>query len=188
MPDKLKNRFLIAAPGMEDSLFARSLILLIEKNADGAFGLVVNRESRFTLTEACEQLGCPAPKREKIFGWGGPVYPTTAFVLHSPQGNWQTTNFFSKDQGIALTLSTDILKELASGAGPEKAMPLLGCAMWEPGQLEKEIQEGFWLNSEVSSHIIFDVALAERYEAALALVGIETLSGESVLSDSVGHA
>ena len=188
MPNKLKNRFLIAAPGMEDSLFSRTLIFLIEKNDDGAFGLVVNRESRFTLTEACEQLGCPAPQKERIFGWGGPVYPTTAFVLHSPQGVWQTTNFVSKEEGIALTLSNDILKEIARGAGPEKAMPLLGCAMWEPGQLDKEIEEGFWLNAKASSRIIFDVALPERYEAALALVGIETLSGESVLSDSVGHA
>ncbi len=188
MTDKLKNHFLIAAPGMEDSLFARTLIFLIEKNDDGAFGLVVNRESGFTLSQACEQLGSAAPKVEKTFGWGGPVYPTTAFVLHSPQGKWQTTNFVNREKGIALTLSNDILLAVAKNEGPEKVMPLLGCAMWEPGQLDKEIEEGFWLNSEASSRIIFDVALPERYEAALSLIGIETLSGESVLSDEIGHA
>ena len=50
----------------------------------------------------------------------------------------------------------------------------MGCAGWTPGQLEKEIQEGAWLIAPWSARTAFDLPIGERYEAALATVGLET--------------
>lgn len=188
MQDKLKNSFLIAAPGIDDAVFSRTLILLLEKSSQGSFGIVINREGTFALSEACKQLGFPPPKTDRLFGWGGPVYPRTAFVLHSLQGDWKSTGFTNVKADIAMTISDDILQAIAVGEGPEKTYPVLGCAMWEAGQLEKELEEGVWLGLQAESKIVFDVPLAERYEAALALIGIDTNSAGNVLSDELGHA
>jgi putative transcriptional regulator len=40
---RLRNHFLIAMPGMEDSIFAHSITYLCEHNEHGAMGIVVNR-------------------------------------------------------------------------------------------------------------------------------------------------
>lgn len=189
MLNELKNSFLIASPVMTDERFAKTVILLLEHRAEGSFGLVLNKEGEFSLSEACEQLECPPPKRDIAFGWGGPVHPMMAFVLHTTQGQWLRTDFENPKTGIALTVSDDILRAAAGGKGPDKIYPVLGCAMWDAGQLEAEIREGAWFCAQSSPRIVFDLPCSQRYEAALALVGNEALGDEHVLvSDEIGHA
>ena len=112
-----------------------------------------------------------------------------AFVLHTTQGQWLRTDFENPKTGIALTVSDDILRAAAEGKGPDKIYPVLGCAMWDAGQLEAEIREGAWFCAQSSPRIVFDLPCSQRYEAALALVGNEALGDEHVLvSDEIGHA
>ena len=189
MPNELKNSFLIASPVMIDERFAKTVILLLENRAEGSFGLVLNKEGEFSLSEACEQLECPPPRQDIAFGWGGPVHPMMAFVLHTVQGKWLRTDFENPKTGIAMTVSDDILRAAAEGKGPYKIYPVLGCAMWDAGQLEAEIRDGALFYTPSSSRIVFDVPCSQRYEAALALVGNESLGDEHVLvSDEIGHA
>ena len=189
MPNELKNSFLIASPVMTDERFAKTVILLLEHRAEGSFGIVINKESEFSLSEACEQLKCSPPKQDIVFGWGGPVHPMMAFVLHSIQGQWLRTDFENPKTGIALTVSDDILRATAEGRGPNKVYPVLGCAMWDAGQLEAEIREGAWFSAPSASRVVFDLPCSQRYEAALALVGNEMLEDAHVIvSDEIGHA
>ena len=189
MTNELKNSLLIAPPAMTDERFAKTVILLLEHRAEGSFGLVLNKESDFSLSDACEQLECPPPKQDVAFGWGGPVHPMMAFVLHSVQGKWLRTDFEDQKTGVALTVSDDILRAAAQGEGPDKMYPVLGCAMWDAGQLEAEIREGAWFLAGSSARIVFDVPCSRRYEAALALVGNEALGDANVfVSDEIGHA
>jgi putative transcriptional regulator len=50
--------------------------------------------------------------------------------------------------------------------------------------LESEIGENFWLTVAADTDIIFDTPIAERYDKALALLGMQSW----MLSAEAGHA
>ncbi|MCB1428943.1 MAG: YqgE/AlgH family protein, partial [Nitratireductor sp.] len=78
----------------------------------------------------------------------------------------------------------EILRAIARGTGPQKAMIALGYAGWGSGQLEEEISSNGWLTSQADSSIIFDPYNDTKYERALRAMGINPL----LLSAESGHA
>jgi putative transcriptional regulator len=77
-----------------------------------------------------------------------------------------------------------VLEALSNGAGPKKILVTLGYSGWSAGQLEEEIGRNGWLTVEARPEIIFDTPAEERYERALALLGIDP----RMLSQEAGHA
>ncbi len=67
---------------------------------------------------------------------------------------------------------------------PQRATMLLGYAGWAAGQLENEIANNGWLNCPASEELIFDRSLDDKYERALALMGVDP----RMLSAEAGHA
>ena len=114
---------------------------------------------------------------------GGPVETGRGFVLHS-------SDYFAEDStltiedGVCLTATIDILKAIAAGNGPDRAILALGYAGWSPGQLETEIQANGWLNCPADPDLIFDKNLETKYTRALAKIGIDP----SHLVSDAGHA
>jgi putative transcriptional regulator len=60
----------------------------------------------------------------------------------------------------------------------------LGYAGWSAGQLEDEIARNGWITVDAQPELIFETPIAERYDRALALLGIT----QAMLSHEVGHA
>ena len=60
----------------------------------------------------------------------------------------------------------------------------IGCASWEAGQLERELEENSWLSVPADGNILFDLPFHERYRAAMAKLGIEP----AMLMREAGHA
>ncbi len=83
-----------------------------------------------------------------------------------------------------MTTSKDVLEALANGAGPKKVLVTLGYSGWAAGQLEDEMSNNGWINVEAQPGIIFDTPVAERYDKALSLLGIDA----GMLSSAAGHA
>jgi putative transcriptional regulator len=73
---------------------------------------------------------------------------------------------------------------MAAGAGPRKVFVSLGYASWGEGQLESEITENSWLTVEADPKVIFDTPVEERYDRAMALLGLQAW----MLSPDAGHA
>lgn len=86
--------------------------------------------------------------------------------------------------GLEMTTSRDVLEALSSGAGPRKVFLTLGYASWGEGQLESEITENSWLTVEAQPQLIFDTPVEERYEKAMALLGLTPW----MLAPGSGHA
>ena len=86
--------------------------------------------------------------------------------------------------GLAMTTSKDVLEAMANGSGPKRVLVTLGYASWGEGQLESEIVENSWLTVEANPAIIFDTPIEQRYEKALALLGLQPW----MLSTEAGHA
>ncbi len=185
----LTNQFLIAMPGMVDEAFAGSVIYLCEHNEKGALGLVINKPISLTLGNLFEkvelELSDEAMAARPVF-FGGPVQTERGFVLHEPldeQGNHYNATL-AVPGGLEMTTSRDVLEALSNGAGPKRVLVTLGYSGWAAGQLEEEIGRNGWITVDAAPDIIFETPIEQRYEKALALLGIDP----RMLSQEAGHA
>lgn len=83
-----------------------------------------------------------------------------------------------------MTTSKDVLQAMSHGGGPRRVLVTLGYSGWAAGQLEEEIGRNGWLTVDAARDIIFDTPIEQRYDRALALLGIDP----RMLSPEAGHA
>ncbi|MDW4499775.1 YqgE/AlgH family protein [Sulfitobacter sp. D35] len=182
----LTGKLLVAMPGMGDPRFDRSVILLCVHSDDGAMGLILNKPSaEVGMTDVLDQLDIDpvAEAAAMPVHIGGPVEMGRGFVLHSREYE-SRLHTLEVPGGYGMTATLDILEDIARGAGPEKALMMLGYAGWAPGQLEDEIGRNGWLTADASPKLVFGTPAARKWEAALASLGIDPLG----LSSAAGHA
>ncbi len=192
--DSLRGQFLVAMPGMGDERFRETVIYIVGHGDEGAMGLVVNQpvdDMRFA--DILDELGIagkdddtirlPSSVRDREVLRGGPVQKGRGFVLHSPD-YFREENTYEVSDDICLTATLDILKSMAFTQEPAEAVFALGYCGWAPGQLENELALNGWLTVPFSRNLLFGTALAERYDIALAQLGITRAS----LSGAAGHA
>ena len=188
----LDGQLLIAMPSMADPRFHRAVIYLCAHSEEGAMGLIINqRAPHITLPKLLEQLEITAGSSHPVAArgasmavhCGGPVETSRGFVLHS-------SDYFAADstlpinESMCLTATVDILRAIAKGSGPDKAILALGYAGWAPGQLEHEIQSNGWLNCPADYDVVFDGDLENKYARALEVLGVHP----SHLVGISGHA
>jgi putative transcriptional regulator len=181
----LQDHFLIAMPSMADPNFTETVTYICKHDAEGAFGIVINRPSDLTLVEMLGQLAIELGDRGLLARpvmLGGPVEPERGFVLHRSEKAFEATLAASAE--INVTSSPDILSALASGAGPEPALIALGYAGWGRGQLEAELGSNTWLTVPADPAIIFDTPFEQRWTAALGLPGVDIRR----ITQYAGHA
>jgi len=104
-------------------------------------------------------------------------------VLHTGEYRESEATLHVGEQ-FGMTATLDILEDIAKGGGPSQSLMALGYAGWGPGQLEGEIARNAWLTATGSPEIIFDVASREKWERALATLGIDPMT----LSAAAGRA
>jgi putative transcriptional regulator len=189
----LDGQMLVAMPGMLDRRFARAVIYLCAHSEEGAMGIIVNQPAQIkNFPELLVQLQVIAPEErislpratEEIqVLQGGPVQTDRGFVLHSADF-FIDNSTLPIDDGVSLTATVDILRAIAAGEGPDRAILALGYAGWDAGQLENEIQHNGWLNCPADPSILFDRDLDSKYTRALSSIGIDLAR----LSSGAGHA
>jgi putative transcriptional regulator len=193
-PINLTNHFLIAMPGLMDEIFSKSVVYVCEHSERGALGLVINKPSDINLKALFDKVDLPLMRGDLVDApvfQGGPVQTERGFVLHEP-----TYSDADKPQeavyastmtipgGLEMTTSKDVLEAISTGAGPRKLLISLGYSAWGQGQLETELGENSWLTVSADSSVIFDTPVAQRYDKALLLLGLQAW----MLSPEAGHA
>jgi putative transcriptional regulator len=83
-----------------------------------------------------------------------------------------------------MTTSKDVLEAIAQGQGPQRVLITLGYSGWSAGQLEDELGRNGWLTVEAQPEVIFDTPIADRYDRAIGLLGVDP----RMLSQEAGHA
>lgn len=186
----LTHHFLIAMPGMEDNLFAKSVVYMCEHSDHGALGLVINKPSDIDVKGLFDKVELPL-RRDDLMNTpvfqGGPVQTERGFVLHEsmmPGLESVYASTMSIPGGLEMTTSRDVLEALSTGAGPLKIFVSLGYSAWGEGQLESELLENSWLTVAADIKVIFDTPVDQRYDKALLLLGLESWT----LSPVAGHA
>lgn len=190
----LTNHFLIAMPGLSDAVFSKSVVYVCEHSPRGALGLVINKPTDITLKELFGKIDLPTTRQDLLqrpVFQGGPVQTERGFVLHEsvfPENDKPELSVYASTMtipgGLEMTTSKDVLEALATGSGPRKVLVSLGYSAWGEGQLESELGENSWLTVDADQAIIFDTPVADRYEKALSLLGLQSW----MLSTQAGHA
>jgi len=193
-PINLTHHFLIAMPGLTDEVFGRSVVYLCEHSERGALGLVINKPSEINLKGLFDKVELPLGRSDLVLSpvyQGGPVQTERGFVLHEPifaAENSPEESVYASTMtipgGLEMTTSKDVLEALSTGAGPRRVLVSLGYSAWGEGQLESELAENSWLTVQADLGVIFDTPFEQRYDRALALLGLQAW----MLSTEAGHA
>jgi putative transcriptional regulator len=168
----LSPALLVAMPQLLDPNFARTVVLLIDHDDAGTFGLVLNRATDLPVAQLCASLGIDwQEKDERAVCWGGPVQPEHGWLLlgEGAPGHLEVTDVV---QGVRFSRSPDVLRECAE-APPEKFRVFLGYAGWGPGQLRQELIQGAWLVAPVTPEFVFDAPRDTLWERVVRHLGIE---------------
>lgn len=182
-------------PALEDGLFTKSVVYVCEHSPQGALGLVINKPADMSLAELFDKVELPLGRADlktaPVFH-GGPLQLERGFVLHPSQqardGDTAEQVYASgmliPDSGLEMTTSRDVLEALSQGAGPRKLLLTLGYSSWGEGQLESELGANAWLTVVADQAIIFDSPVEQRWNDALALLGLQPW----MISSEAGHA
>jgi putative transcriptional regulator len=127
------------------------VVLVCEHNAEGAFGLILNRPSENRLGDVLQPVLPELLHEAKLFG-GGPVQPAALSYLYSHptliRGNVMRR----------LSLGHDLPALLALAVDPPKGLQIrafAGYAGWAPGQLEDELSRESWITREADAALVF---------------------------------
>ena len=171
MADSLAPAFVIAVPEMLDPNFSRTVVLLLQQGADGALGVVLNRETSLRLRDLCRDhdidYAGPSDKRVRL---GGPVQPEQGLVIYSsdhsdPEGR-------PVGDRLRVSASTGTLSRLCR-MERGRFHCFSGYAGWAPGQLEREINEGSWIVTPIDVSLVLDLPPDEMWEKALRDNGLD---------------
>jgi len=182
----LEGKLLIALPGMGDPRFEKSVIFMCAHSADGAMGIIVNKPiEQLRFRELVQRLDLKLTDNTPNFPvlFGGPVEHGRGFVLHSSDYTDDGATMPVQKE-VSLTATMDILRVLADGGGPARALFALGYAGWGPGQIENEIRSNGWVHCDADSAILFDFDLDRKWRKALLKLGIDA----AALSSEAGRA
>lgn len=136
------SNLLIAPPRMPDRRFRGCVLVVTHATASGAFALCVNRPSDYTLKDIAADTGLD-PEIDYPIYWGGPVSPSSVWMLHSSE--WAGKGTVLIDQNWAMTSNLDMFAALSLGECPRYFRLMMGHCSWAPGQLEMELTgQGPW--------------------------------------------
>ena len=148
----LKGQLLLDSGLLNGSFFQRSVVLICQHDAEGAFGLVLNRSSGNKLGEMLI-ADIPDTLKEQPLFLGGPVQLSALSFLHADDYLPQASVMPNLDLGHSL----DSLVELsASFSATKKVKTFAGYAGWSPGQLEDEMKREAWLTHPASLDLVFE--------------------------------
>jgi len=165
-----KGNFLLAETDLGDPNFSQTLILLIDHDPQGAFGLVVNRRSEITLGEGAD-LYKDSPFSKVPLYLGGPVSREYMFCLHSGLPEKQGSPHCRKlledlyFEPVFTQVENWILNHPLER--PPRLRLFAGYSGWGPGQLEEEMSENSWALLPAQSDLVFHSNPEQGWKEAL---------------------
>lgn len=145
--DSLKGQILVATPIIEEPIFRRTVILLLEHNPDGALGVVLNRPSPVPVDAALEKWA-PLALHPSVVFTGGPMDTDSAVGL--AQIRPESTSEMQLFKGRVGVI--DLSDEPSSVSKEIMGLRIYsGYAGWGSGQLEAELNEDAWWVLDLNS-------------------------------------
>ena len=163
-----KGNILISEPFLQDAYFQRSVVLLVEHNAQGTMGFVLNKKTGLWVNDFFD--GFDDIPRIPIY-LGGPISSDRLFFIHS-LGNLIPDSVKIGDN-LYFDGDFETLRYYLLSGKPayENVKFFLGYSGWTENQLYGEIKEDSWLVSRSSNRNIMLAEGESFWKHAVELVG-----------------
>lgn len=148
--DSLQGQLLIAPAHLSDPNFQHTVVLMIQHDDEGAFGVILNRPTGRSISDVWQQVrGSPCDCTEQVH-LGGPVTgPLVALHKEPALAEMRVA------PGLYCTMSAERIEELV-GEDRRLVRFYAGYAGWGGGQLESELATGSWLTTDASAEEVFE--------------------------------
>jgi putative transcriptional regulator len=147
----LQGQLILDGGKLHGSFFHRSVVLICQHDAEGAFGLILNRATPSKVGQALV-ANLPETIKQQTLFVGGPVQPQALSFLHSdlflPEANVM--------DNLNLSHSMDALMDLGESFSATRKLKLFaGYAGWTAGQLDNEMSRKDWLVHPATLELVF---------------------------------
>ena len=145
---------LVASRNLGDPHFAKTVILLVRYDAQGALGLILNRRTDVPLSRVLESQKTAKDRSDPVYV-GGPLELPTVFALfHSPAKLEGAEHVFD---GVYLIAAKPLFEQtLAARPDPGVFHVYLGYAGWTQDQLRMEVELGAWFIFPAEASTVFN--------------------------------
>lgn len=147
-----RGQLLIASEKLNGTAFDRTVVLLVQDDENGTFGVVLNRPANEKQKREWRQhSGSPEHVASKLVHggpMGGPV-----FAIHK----FQSLAEMEMPGEIFISAKAESIQQLFD-RNPENYRIYLGIAGWKPDQLVSEVEQGLWYVMDSDPEDIFDDA------------------------------
>ena len=152
--EPVPGRLLVASSALVDPNFVATVVLLLDHDADGSLGVVLNRPTPVAVASVLPDWADSVADPSVLFE-GGPVSTDSALAVAAvpPGGDSEPVGFrrlFAETGIIDLDTPFEVLAPAMT-----RMRVFAGYAGWGAGQLEAEIQEGSWYVVESTTEDIF---------------------------------
>ena len=145
----LAGQILIAPPQLTDPHFHQTVVLMIQHDAQGAFGLILNRPAQQTVADLWAMVREGPCLASGYVHQGGPVQGPLTLLHRDPVLGDEAVL-----PGVFHTATATSIEQLiATGADPLRCY--VGYAGWGAAQLEAELQTASWLTLQAEAEHIF---------------------------------
>ncbi len=159
------GKFLITRPTVDLGFFKQQVILLYEETQAGTAGVCLTYPTHLCLKDIALQMGVDYPTKLHPIYKGGPIAQSSIVMIHTDE--FITANTLHTGKGIDISSDDLMILKLLEGNEPKKFRLIAGGCRWLPGQLDREIERGFWLVSNLKKEIAFDLDKEQQWKAAI---------------------
>ena len=145
----LAGRFLVASPYLRDPNFARTVVLMLQHEEQGALGVILNRPGDKTVDDVWQLIGSQPCHCDHPVHVGGPV-PGPLIALHD-QRRYGEKEVLPK---LFMSMQRDAIDQLVRRPNAKFRL-FSGHSGWGAGQLDAELQAGGWLTSPAVFEEVF---------------------------------
>ena len=137
----MKGKYLISSPNLlNDAVFYKSIIYIVDETSQGLTGLILNRKSGFFLSDQ----NIKSQKNNIELFYGGPVSNNLFYILKTDdemEGSIRVSDNIYWGNNINFVIDT-----LSKGLVNIKNINFYkGYSGWDKGQLDNEIENNSWI-------------------------------------------
>ena len=149
-----KGQLLVASRQIKASMFAESVVLLVDYNLHGATGLILNKRTGIKPSTILPEVEGLQGKTGTVFV-GGPVFGNKITMLIRSKDQPKESKHVFED--IYFAFSKVVLQKMIDDDKNGDSFHLFaGYSGWAPGQLEREISRGDWHVMAADGNVVFN--------------------------------
>jgi len=174
--DLSTGKLLVASRELADPNFAKTVILLVHYDTEGAVGLMINRRTDLPISRVLAELKTAKDLSDPVY-LGGPVETPTVFALLRSKGKLDGAEHVF---GGVYWISSKIALEKTISSRPDAGVfhVYLGYAGWTTDQLRTEVRLGGWFIFPADNQTVFNAnpdslwrQMIEKTELKMAMRG-----------------